>query len=106
MPTPKEAKSFEQMMEESDKVLMKYAAMKHKLESVEMLSESLAENGEFLTLQALVSLSSPGGDPRLNEMLAIFPSIASMGRFFKKVPSYEVDAKTFEYLIRQGVHFI
>jgi len=103
---PKETKSFEQMMVESDKILMKYASMKHKLESIEMLSESLTENGEFLTLQALVSLSSVGGDSRLNEMLALFPSVVSMGKFFKKVPNYEVDAKTFEYLIKQGVHFL
>jgi hypothetical protein len=103
---PKECKSLEKMMEESDRILMKFAEMKHRLQSVEMLSESLAENGESLTLQTLVSLSVGENSRRLNEMLAMLPAVSTTARFFKRVPNYEVDAKTFEYLIKQGVHFI
>lgn len=103
---PKEPKTFEQMMEESDKVLTKYAALKHKVQIAEMLAESLAENGEYNTLQALVSLSATCDDERVHEMLLMYPSLVAMGAFFKKVPSYEVDAKTFEYLMKQGVHFV
>ena len=102
---PKEPKTFEQMMEESDKVLMKYAAIKHKVQIAEMLAESLAQNGESHTLQILVSLSATC-DEKIHEMLLMYPSMVAMGTFFKKVPSYEVDAKTFEYLMKQGVHFV
>lgn len=103
---PKEPKTFVEMMEENDKILMKYAAMKHKVQVAEMLVESLTENGESHTLQTLVSLSATCEDERVHEMLLMYPSLVAMGKFFKKVPSYEVDAKTFEYLMKQGVHFV
>lgn len=102
---PKEAKTFEEMMALNDKILMKYAMIKHKVQVAEMLVESLGENGASHTLQTLMSLSV-GEDEKVQEMILMYPTLVAMNEFFKKVPSYEVDAKTFEYLIKQGVHFV
>jgi hypothetical protein len=102
---PKEAKTFEQMMEESDKVMMKYAQIKHKVQVAQMLVESIEENGISHTLQTLISLSTVE-DSRIEEMLLMYPSMVCLNKFLKKIPNYEVDAKTFQYLIDQGVHFL
>lgn len=101
-----EAKSFEQMMEESDRVLRKYANLKQQVQNIQILAESLDQNGASQTLQVLASLSTTESDPRIDSMLAMLPAMVAIQKFFKKIPSYEVDAADFEYLIKQGVHFI
>ena len=39
-------------------------------------------------------------------MLVLFPGMVALSKFLKKIPSFEVDAETFEYLVKQGVHFV
>lgn len=101
---PEKTKSLEQMMEESDRVLMKYANIQHQLQIAQMLVESLDTNGASQTLQMLLSLSDK--EKKARDMLVMFPALVTIQVFFKRIPNYEVDAETFEYLIKQGVHFI
>ncbi len=105
-PAPKKPKTLEDMMEETDKMLMKYERIKHTLQLTEILMESISENGEHNTLQMLVSLSSIKKDERVEDMISMFPTLVCMNQFLKKIPAFEVDAETFERLIKEGIHFI
>ena len=103
MPKPK---TFEEMMEESSKALLKYETFKKRVQTTQILVESLEENGASSTLHLLVSLASTETDDKIEDMLLMFPTMVCLHKFLKKIPSYEVDEKTFEYLMKQGVHFV
>ena len=62
--------------------------------------ECLEKHGYSMTLHQMVILSEK--DEYLNEFLSVFPTICAMRDFFKKITTYEVDAETFEYLMKSG----
>ena len=43
---PKQPKSFEEMMEETSRMMQKYSEMKKKIQSPQIVIESVEENGE------------------------------------------------------------
>ncbi len=95
------------MMMEASRALQKYEEMKHKIQATQILIESVEENGEGATLHTLISLSvASSGDKKVEDMLALFPTMVEMSKFLKKIPSFEVDAETFERLIKDGRHFV
>lgn len=96
-----EGKSFEEMLLEESRVLQKYAKMKEEIQIAQMLVESLEKNGATATLQLLISISAVENTEKLNDMIAMFSSMVNLGKFLKKIPSYEVDEKTFEHLLAQ-----
>jgi hypothetical protein len=103
---PKQAKSFEDMMEETSRMMFKHEAMKKKIQATQIVIESVEENGETVTLQTLISLSAMSEDDKVDEMLLLFPGMVELNKFLKKIPSFEVDAETFERLIKDGRHFV
>lgn len=68
--------------------------------------ECLEKHGWTVTLHQCVAIASYGthgqGDDYLNELLSVMPTIYAMREFFKRMPTYEVDAETFEYLMKSG----
>lgn len=65
--------------------------------------ESIEKHGWNATLHNVVVCCSKGaGDEYLNEFLTVMPTIACLRDFFKKMPTYEVDPETFEYLMKTG----
>lgn len=65
--------------------------------------EALEKYGFRETLHQMVVISHSGkGDQYLEEMLTILPTITALRDFLKKIPTYEVDEETFEYLLKSG----
>jgi len=106
MPEQKKHKSFEEMMEETSRMMQKYSEMKKKMQATQIVIESVEENGETMTLHTLISLSVTSESDKVDEMLVIFPGMVELNKFLKKIPSFEVDAETFERLIKDGRHFV
>lgn len=64
--------------------------------------ECLEKYGYDATLHQLVVLSTVYQDKYLEEYLALFPTVCVLRDFLKKIPVYDVDEETFEYLMKQG----
>lgn len=58
--------------------------------------------GEKATLDFLVKLSATQDDFVLNELIAVLPTVSSLGNFLRKMPSYKVTPEEFEYLVKLG----